>query len=89
MSGRCGNYYIPVLPLEYLRCYYENFPWGKSVGNGGGYGPYAILNWCNPIVSIIYGFTGISMEKMTEEEYEKVLKEREAEKKAALEALSA
>ena len=29
------------------------------------------------------------MEKMTEEEYEKVLKEREAEKKAALEALSA
>ena len=58
--------------------------WGKN-----GYGPYAILNWFNPIVSIIYGFTGISMEKMTEEEYQKVLKEREEEKKAALEALGA
>lgn len=76
------------------------FPWntcgatmrtflGVNQWGTGGYGPYAILNWCNPIVSIIYGFTGISMEKMTEEEYEKVLKEREAEKKAALEALSA
>lgn len=28
------------------------------------YAPYAILNYLNPIVSIIYGFLGITMEKM-------------------------
>ncbi len=76
------------------------FPWntcgatmksflGVNQWGAHGYGPYAILNWCNPIISIIYGFTGISMEKMTEEEYQKVLNEREAERQAALDALSA
>ena len=40
-------------------------------------------------MTIFYGFTGISMEKMTEEEYQKVLEEREAEKLAALKALEA
>ena len=55
----------------------------------GGYAPYAILCWLNPLVSIFYGFTGISMEKMTEEEYKRVLEEREAEKMAALKALEA
>ena len=58
--------------------------WGK-----GGYGPYAILSWLNPLVSIFYGFTGITMMKMTDEEYEKVMKEREREKQEALEALDA
>lgn len=28
------------------------------------YIPYAFLNWMNPIISIIYGFTGITMEKL-------------------------
>ena len=28
------------------------------------YVPYAFVNWLNPIVSIIYGFTGFSMEKL-------------------------
>ena len=27
------------------------------------YAPYAVLNYVNPIVSIIYGFTGFTMEK--------------------------
>ena len=53
------------------------------------YLPYAFLNLINPLVSIFYGFTGISMEKMTDEEYKKVLEEREAEKKAAAKALEA
>ncbi|MGN1414128.1 MAG: Na+/H+ antiporter NhaC [Anaerovoracaceae bacterium] len=76
------------------------FPWntcgatmrtflGVNQWGVGGYAPYAILNWLNPLVSIFYGFTGISMEKMTEEEYQKVLEEREAEKLAALKALEA
>ena len=55
----------------------------------GGYAPYAILNWLNPLVSIFYGFTGISMVKMTDEEYARVLEEREAEKQAALKAMEA
>ena len=76
------------------------FPWntcgatmrtflGVNQWGAGGYAPYAILNWLNPLISIFYGFTGISMEKMTEEEYQKVLEEREAEKLAALKALEA
>ena len=72
------------------------FPWNTCgatmrsfLGVNSGYIPYAILNWLNPIVSIIFGFTGITMAKMTEEEYQKVLKEREEEKAAALKALEA
>ena len=72
------------------------FPWNtcgatmrEFLGVNSGYIPYAILNWLNPIVSIIFGFTGITMTKMTEEEYERVLEEREAEKEAALKALEA
>lgn len=48
---------------------------------------YAFLNWVNPLVSIFYGFTGISMTKMTEEQYQKILEEREAEKAAAMKAM--
>jgi len=51
------------------------------------YIPYAFLNLLNPIVSIFYGFTGISMEKMTDEEYEAMLEERKLEKEMALKAL--
>ena len=72
------------------------FPWNTCgatmrsfLGVGSGYIPYAILNWLNPVVSIIFGYTGITMTKMTEEEYEKILIEREREKKEALEALEA
>ena len=62
---------------------------GQPQWGVGGYAPYAVLCWLNPLVSIFYGFTGISMEKMTEDEYRKVLEEREAEKQAALKALEA
>ena len=40
---------------------------------------YAVLNYVNPIISIIYGFTGFTIEKMTDEEYEKMLELRAAE----------
>lgn len=53
------------------------------------YLPYAILNLVNPLVSIFYGFTGISMEKMTEEEYEKVLEQRKLDKELAMRAMEA
>lgn len=53
------------------------------------YFQYAYLNMFNPLISIFYGFTGISMLKMTEEEYQEVLERREEDRKAALKALEA
>lgn len=58
-------------------------------GAGGGYGMYAFLNWINPLVSIFYGFTGITMEKMSDEEYAKVIADRESQRESALKALEA
>ena len=40
------------------------------------YLPFAFLNILNPFISMFYGFTGISIEKMTDEEYEAVMRER-------------
>jgi NhaC family Na+:H+ antiporter len=72
------------------------FPWntcGATMRSflqvNSAYIPFAVLNWVNPLVSMFYGITGITMEEMTEEEYQHVLKEREADKKAALEAAEA
>ena len=72
------------------------FPWNTCgatmrsfLGVGSGYIPYAILNWVNPIVSIVFAYLGITMEKISEEDYQKLLELREAERKAALEALEA
>lgn len=59
------------------------------LGVGSGYIPYAILNWLNPLVSLFYGITGISMTKMSEEEYQKILKQREEDREDALKALEA
>lgn len=47
------------------------------------YAKYAVINYVCPIISIIYGFTGFTIEKMTDEEYEKMLEQREAEQEAA------
>ncbi len=53
------------------------------------YLPFAFLNILNPFISMFYGFTGISMEKMTDEEYEAVMREREVEKALAEKAMQA
>ena len=72
------------------------FPWntcGATMRNflqiDSSYIPYAILNWLNPLVSAFYGFTGITMEKMSDEMYERILEQREKEKEEALKALEA
>ncbi len=72
------------------------FPWNTCgatmrsfLGVGNGYIPFAILNWLNPVVSVFFGYTGITMTKLTDEEYEKILEEREKEKQEALAALEA
>ena len=59
------------------------------LGVDGSYIPYAILNWLNPVVSVIFGFTGITMTKLTDEEYADILAAREREKEEALRALEA
>ena len=84
-SGTITSNFIPwntcgATMSKFLQCP----QWGK-----GGYAPFAILNWLNPLVSIFYGFTGISMVKMTDEEYARILEEREAEKQAALKSMEA
>ena len=61
----------------------------KFLGVDSSYIPYAILNWVNPIVSVFYGYAGITMTKLTDEEYERILEEREEEKRLALKALEA
>ncbi|MEG0919654.1 MAG: Na+/H+ antiporter NhaC [Anaerovoracaceae bacterium] len=60
--------------------------WGAP---GVGYGWWAFLNLINPLVSIFYGFTGFTMEKMTEEEYQLLLKDRETAKAEAIKAAEA
>lgn len=84
-SGTITSNFIPwntcgATMSSFLKCP----QWGA-----GGYAPFAVLNWINPIISLFYGFTGITMKEMTEQEYQKVLEEREAEKAAALKAMEA
>ncbi len=52
------------------------------------YLPFAVLNWVNPLVSLFYGYTGISMQKMSEEEYQEILTQREMDRELAMKALS-
>ncbi|MGN1334447.1 MAG: Na+/H+ antiporter NhaC [Anaerovoracaceae bacterium] len=94
---------LKLAPKNLSRCLEDsgtitsNFiPWNTCgatmrnfLGVDSSYIPFAILNWLNPLVSIFYGFTGISMVKMTDEEYARILEEREAEKEAALKAMEA
>ena len=84
-SGTLTSNFIPwntcgATMSSFLQCP----QWGA-----GGYAPYAFLNYINPIISIFYGFTGISMVEMTDEEYAAVLEAREAAKKAAEKAMEA
>ncbi len=71
----CGAYMKSVLGVN---------QWGA-----GGYAPFAFLNLMNPIVSAFYGFTGISMTKITEEQYAEILHKRALAKEASMEALKA
>lgn len=53
------------------------------------YLPFAVVNYACPIISIIYGFTGFTIEKMTDEEYEKMMEQRKAEEEATRRELEA
>ena len=59
---------------------------GVSQWGAGGYAPFAVLCWINPLVSIFYGFTGITMTEMSDEEYQKILEKRKKDEKESLNA---
>ena len=94
---------MKLAPKNLSRCLEDSgtitsnfFPWNTCgatmrnfLGVDSSYIPFAILNWLNPLVSIFFGFTGITMVKMTDEEYARVLEEREKEKEAVLKTLEA
>ena len=48
----------------------------KFLGVDSSYIPYAILNWLNPVVSVFFGYTGITMTKLTDEEYAEDLRRK-------------
>ena len=48
------------------------------------YAPYAILNFAVPIIAIIYALTGFTIEKMSDEEREKIERQKQQENTAAI-----
>ncbi|QXM07211.1 Na+/H+ antiporter NhaC [Crassaminicella indica] len=48
-----------------------NFMYTTLMVHPFAYAPYALLNWINPLVSMFYGFTGITMEKLPASKEEK------------------
>jgi NhaC family Na+:H+ antiporter len=51
------------------------------------YFPYCFLNIINPFVSNFYGFTGITMEKMMDAEYEECMRQRALDAELAARAM--
>jgi Na+:H+ antiporter, NhaC family len=51
------------------------------------YLPYAFLNLINPFVSLFYGITGITMEKMSDEEFEACMRQRALDDELALKTM--
>lgn len=80
-----GTLSSPLIPWTTCSAYMQ----GALGVNTFAYAPFAFLNWICPLISLFYGFTGISIEKMTEEEYEEAMARREEEQKRAAEAIEA
>ncbi|MCL1809771.1 MAG: Na+/H+ antiporter NhaC [Clostridiales bacterium] len=55
--------------------------------SSGQYFRFAFFNLVTPLINIIYGYTNFTMVKMTDERYEKILKQREESRKEELAAL--
>ena len=56
----CGTLTSPFIPWNTCGAYMSTTLGVSPLA----YAPYCVLNYINPIVSIIYGFTGFSMEKL-------------------------
>lgn len=73
-----GTLTSPLIPWNVCGATMTGFLGVKTVQ----YAPYAFVNYICPIISIIYGFTGFTIEKMSDEEYEKMMEQRRAEEEA-------
>lgn len=51
------------------------------------YAPYCFLNLLNPLISLFYGYTGITMEKMSDAEYEACMRQRALDAELAAKAM--
>lgn len=60
----CGTLTSPFIPWNTCGAYMSTTLGVSCLA----YAPYCVLNYVNPIISIIYGFTGFSMEKLSSEE---------------------
>lgn len=60
----CGTLTSPFIPWNTCGAYMSTTLGVSCLA----YAPYCVLNYVNPIISIIYGFTGFSMEKLNPEE---------------------
>ena len=81
----CGTLTSPLIPWNVCGATMTGFLGQPTMA----YAPYAVLNYVCPIVSAIYGFTGFTLEKMSDEEYEKVMEQRKLDEEAALRAMEA
>ena len=81
----CGTLTSPLIPWNVCGATMSGFLGQPTIA----YAPYAVLNYVCPLISAIYGFTGFTIEKMTDEEYEKVMEQRKLDEEAALRAMEA
>ena len=81
----CGTLTSPLIPWNVCGATMFGFLGQPTIA----YAPYAVVNYVCPIISAIYGFTGFTIEKMTDEEYEKVMEQRKMDEEAALRAMEA
>ena len=80
-----GTVVSPIIPWTTCAMTMSSFMGIPAIS----YAPYAILCWVNPFVSAFYAITGISVHKLSDEEYERILANREKTRQEALEALKA
>ena len=81
----CGTLTSPLIPWNVCGATMSGFLGQPTLA----YMPYAVVNYVCPFISAIYGFTGFTLEKMTDEEYEKVMEQRKIDEEAALRAMEA
>lgn len=80
-----GTLTSPLIPWNVCGTTMSGFLGVKTIQ----YAPYAFVNYICPIVSMIYGFTGFTIEKMSDEEYNKMLELRKLEEEEAARAMEA
>jgi NhaC family Na+:H+ antiporter len=81
----CGTLTSPLIPWNVCGATMSGFLGQPTLA----YMPFAVVNYVCPFISAIYGFTGFTLEKMSDEEYAKVMEQRKMDEEAALRAMEA